>query len=125
MNANSIDQNILIIDEPFDITPTAIFGEDEAELLDHFMKVLNPEERLKHVTDYLLGRLKAPNPVVDMAGVGIVGMRNAAYLSQFLETREIMEISEMAENTFSEQLQHLHDDLVKRNKDRVSHKYWK
>ena len=105
---------LVIIDKPHDITPTAIFGEDEAELSDHFMKVLNPEERLTHVTDYLLERLKAPNPVVDMAGVGIVGMTNAAYLSQFLETREIMEISDMAENTFSEQLQHLHDDLVKR-----------
>ena len=105
---------LFIIDKPQDITPTAIFGEDEEELSDHFMKVLNPDERLKHVTDYILGRLKALNPVIDMAGVGIVGMTNAAYLSQFLETREIMKISEMVENTFSEQLQHLHDDLVKR-----------
>ena len=52
--------------------------------------------------------------VVEMKHVGLVGMTNAAYLSQFLETREIMQISEMAEKTFSQQLQHLQEDLLKR-----------
>ena len=52
--------------------------------------------------------------MVEMKDVGLVGMTNAVYLSQFIETREILNISEMAEKTFPQQLQHLQDDLLKR-----------
>ena len=107
--------NYLIEEKPFDITATSVLDDEGEDLSEHFMKTLTQTERMNSVIDFLKERFKIPNPTVDLEDASIVGLTNAAYLSLFLETREIIEISDMTEKTFTEQLNHLQVDLVNRD----------
>ena len=75
------------------------------------MRTMSQNERLDNLEMYLLLQT---NVADDMNGVGLIGMTNAVFLSQFIETREIMTITEMMGKSWLEQLQHLKDDLIKR-----------
>ena len=106
--------NNLITEKPFDITPTSVLDDEGEDLSEHFIKTLTQTERMESVADFLKGRFKIPDPAVELKDVSIVGLTNAAYLSLFLETREIIELSAMTEKTFTEQLTHLQADLASR-----------
>ena len=101
-------------DQPYDVTATAIFDNLEGLDTGKFMKDLDASKRLQSISSYLQRALKWTNWKHEMKGAGLIGQTNAAYLSQFIETRHILSITMMKEQTFSEQLQHLQNDVINR-----------
>ena len=100
--------------EPYDVTATAIFDHLEGEAQGHFMKDLDHAKRIEELSKYIQRVSKWTNWNEEIKGVQLAGLTNAAYLIQFIESRHILDNITMLEKTFSEQLQHLQNDVTER-----------